>query len=183
MQFSAIVLDPTLSRQQSHKDGLRESKGKTRQLKLWGLTLGMTLDLLGCMHTSSPRVEKGPRSPTDFAFKDKELILESDLAPSMTFVNFRVIKYVPDDSFIALSSLDFHTRTLIFGYGMSPFIVEESLAKISIGYLGNDTGKSFVNGSQAYVLEGAIPDGVSHAKYPLEQHLIIYSVSIGLVQH
>jgi hypothetical protein len=47
MQFSAVVLNPPLPTEK----GRTNSKLITnRSLKLWGLTLGMTLDLLAYMH-------------------------------------------------------------------------------------------------------------------------------------
>ncbi|KIJ45608.1 hypothetical protein M422DRAFT_778821 [Sphaerobolus stellatus SS14] len=89
MQFSAIVLDPSLTGRQSRKDDRTVSRRKPK-LKLWGLTLGMTLDLLAFMHTPFRRGEKGIGSPTDYAFSpnstERENTVDEALAPSMTSV-------------------------------------------------------------------------------------------------
>lgn len=95
MQFNAILLDsssssssvsqfpassgPTsekaLKAQSDNEKGRFESKSE--QLKLWGLSLGMTLDLIAYMHPSSaPFAADYPR--------DEVTGLGTSIAPSMT---------------------------------------------------------------------------------------------------
>jgi hypothetical protein len=89
MQFSAIVLDGRVEPREktTFANGPLPSKDS---LKLWGLTLGMTLDLLSCMRAPLPTGEEGPGSPTDYAFtlnaSEMHTAIDTALAPSMTYV-------------------------------------------------------------------------------------------------
>ncbi|KAF8499465.1 hypothetical protein JB92DRAFT_2981477 [Gautieria morchelliformis] len=49
MQFSALILDRPM-KQEPKRQEQDSTIRRPRELKLWGLTLGMTLDLLVCMH-------------------------------------------------------------------------------------------------------------------------------------
>lgn len=88
MQFSAIVLDRSAGK---YKRREKSSTGRSKELKLWGLTLGMTLDLLACMHEPFVQGEKAPGSPSDYASPPHCLDNNIEatgltLAPSMTCV-------------------------------------------------------------------------------------------------
>jgi hypothetical protein len=85
MQFNAIMLDPATESESSHggrgeKQGLifETSSGRGRgQLKLWGLSLGMTLDLLAFMEP--------PSSPFSIDYpRDEVSGMGISIAPSMT---------------------------------------------------------------------------------------------------
>ncbi|KAF8527960.1 hypothetical protein BU17DRAFT_81193 [Hysterangium stoloniferum] len=88
MQFSAIVLNyPTkITKKKPHASATRPD----RQLKLWGLTLGMTMDLLACMHPQLNTDENAPGSPTNYAFKphptEDDRSTSFAVAPAMTSV-------------------------------------------------------------------------------------------------
>lgn len=89
MKFSAIVLSHPAKQENKCRERLG-STGPPGELKLWGLTLGMTLDLLTCMHAPLVRSEKAPGSPSDYAFAshspDGDGVMGLPLAPSMTCV-------------------------------------------------------------------------------------------------
>ncbi|KAH8120617.1 hypothetical protein DFH11DRAFT_1696436 [Phellopilus nigrolimitatus] len=90
MQFNAILLDPnsssTVSTENtgapkpiSEKDVVKNTGRKREALKLWGLSLGMTLDLIAYMKPSSSSfAEDYPR--------DEVTGLGTSIAPSMTSV-------------------------------------------------------------------------------------------------
>lgn len=84
MQFNAILLDPDHSEPRSvHPDekppfDSQETfdRGRQETLKLWGLSLGMTLDFIAYMHPSTSFTEDYPR--------DDVTGLGTSIAPSMT---------------------------------------------------------------------------------------------------
>jgi len=79
MQFNAILLESHTSTGDSFTSEKRDPQEKHEPLKLWGLSLGMTLDLIACMSpTSSPFVEDLPL--------DEVTGLGMNIAPSMTSV-------------------------------------------------------------------------------------------------
>lgn len=86
MQFSAIVLNTSWEKEGAPNQKLKPDHHQP--LKLWGLTLGMTLDLLACMPDSFSPNEKAPGSPTDYAFTphpvDAEHALNIAMTPSLT---------------------------------------------------------------------------------------------------
>lgn len=86
MQFSAIVLNTSWEKRAEQNE--KAQIGRHHFLKLWGLTLGMTLDLLACMPDSFSRSEKAPGSPTDYAFTphpvDTDHAINIAMAPSLT---------------------------------------------------------------------------------------------------
>ncbi|KAF8592048.1 hypothetical protein K439DRAFT_1626547 [Ramaria rubella] len=85
MQFSAIVLDRPGGVEKKFLEHKRVLH-RTGELKLWGLTLGMTLDLLAYMHASPGQGEKVLGS-LDYAFvPENDGVIGLDLAPSMTSV-------------------------------------------------------------------------------------------------
>ncbi|TFK57585.1 hypothetical protein OE88DRAFT_149683 [Heliocybe sulcata] len=94
MQFPAIVLDaPSNYSYAEEEKGLRALEGgRKEELKLWGLSLGMTLDLLAFMVPPSSRPsDNQPPSPTShwLPFHSDEVAsveLVSKLAPSLTSV-------------------------------------------------------------------------------------------------
>ncbi|KAI5124404.1 hypothetical protein M0805_008288 [Coniferiporia weirii] len=81
MQFNAILLDPQSPNASSDVASEKpvENVGEKEVLKLWGLSLGMTLDLIAYMHpSSSPFSDDYPR--------DEVTGLGTNIAPSMTSV-------------------------------------------------------------------------------------------------
>lgn len=77
MQFNAILLESHSSTGETLISEKRALEDKHQALKLWGLSLGMTLDLIACINpTSSPFAEDLPR--------DEVTGLGMDIAPSMT---------------------------------------------------------------------------------------------------
>ncbi|GJJ09511.1 hypothetical protein Clacol_003734 [Clathrus columnatus] len=89
MQFSAIILNASWKRSDQNKNE-KSQVDHNQVLKLWGLTLGMTLDLLACMPDSFSPSEKAPGSPTDYAFTphpiDTEHAINLAMTPSLTSV-------------------------------------------------------------------------------------------------
>lgn len=78
MQFNAIRLDippPTTAPAAFGADEKNRGKGKREELKLWGLTLGMTLDLIAYMTPATYNADY-PR--------DELSGLGMSIAPSMT---------------------------------------------------------------------------------------------------
>lgn len=81
MQFNAILLDPATESDPSHDEKSEkrtlefDSGHRHQQLKLWGLSLGMTLDLLAFMD-ASPFAADYPR--------DEVTGMGISIAPSMT---------------------------------------------------------------------------------------------------
>jgi hypothetical protein len=91
MQFSAIVLDRPAERESKRRESGRAVR-RPAELKLWGLTLGMTLDFLACMQTPLVRDDKAPGSPSMYAFnphspESGDEVMGLALAPSMTCVH------------------------------------------------------------------------------------------------
>lgn len=89
MQFSAIVLDRPLEREKRRASSRTTSR--PGELKLWGLTLGMTLDFVACMQAPFVRDDKAPGSPSMYAFtphcpESGDGAMSLALAPSMTYV-------------------------------------------------------------------------------------------------
>ncbi|EJD04422.1 uncharacterized protein FOMMEDRAFT_140381 [Fomitiporia mediterranea MF3/22] len=82
MQFNAILLESTETSEALRPDGEKagaESEQRREILKLWGLSLGMTLDFIAHMHpASSPFSVDYPR--------DEVTGLGTSIAPSMTSV-------------------------------------------------------------------------------------------------
>lgn len=80
MRFAAIVLNEPRATTTSAKGKERATEPAPSQdiLKLWGLTLGMTLDLLALLHP--PRRPKLPLEP------DADGLIGLDMAPSMASV-------------------------------------------------------------------------------------------------
>ena len=84
MQFNAILLEPDSESQSRHideKSGFESQevfdRGRQQEtLKLWGLSLGMTLDFIAYMHPSTSFSEDYPR--------DEVTGLGTSIAPSMT---------------------------------------------------------------------------------------------------
>lgn len=86
MQFNAILLEPnvyseTTATAPDEKSGFAadaalERAGGRETLKLWGLSLGMTLDFIAYMHPSTAFHEDYPR--------DEVTGLGTSIAPSMT---------------------------------------------------------------------------------------------------
>ena len=85
MQFNAILLDPSspgseIQTNLSEKMGIDTEKANINDrkeiLKLWGLSLGMTLDLIAYMHPSSSYSADYPRDDVTGA--------GTNIAPSMT---------------------------------------------------------------------------------------------------
>ena len=100
MQFSAIVLDRPTERKGKQR-GQKYTVRRPEELKLWGLTLGMTLDFLACMHVPFIRDDKSPGSPSTYAFTprspdngDGDGVMGLALAPSMTCVLMESYSYV-----------------------------------------------------------------------------------------
>ena len=83
MQFNAILLEPDVysqntdvgSDEKSGFDALDRAR-RSETLKLWGLSLGMTLDFIAYMHPSTSFSDDYPR--------DEVTGLGTDIAPSMT---------------------------------------------------------------------------------------------------
>ncbi|EPQ61038.1 hypothetical protein GLOTRDRAFT_109273 [Gloeophyllum trabeum ATCC 11539] len=92
MQFPAIVLDIPSAYSYADEKGTQALEGgRKEELKLWGLSLGMTLDLLAFMVPPSRPSDQRPPSPTShwLPFHSDEVAsveLVSKLAPSLTSV-------------------------------------------------------------------------------------------------
>lgn len=77
MQFNAILLQSRASTADNILTEKRAPEDRHQTLKLWGLSLGMTLDLIACMNPAKlPFAEDLPR--------DEVTGLGMNIAPSMT---------------------------------------------------------------------------------------------------
>ncbi|KAI5897928.1 uncharacterized protein SCHCODRAFT_02696554 [Schizophyllum commune H4-8] len=113
MQFPAIVIEPSSTEPSPApvSDVSKLEKGAThggrrQTLKLWGLSLGMTLDLLSYMIPAEPDLQSGrrsgystpaPLSPLQLPYRAGDELRIEDLAPSLASI-FPKFSY-PDVNF------------------------------------------------------------------------------------